>query len=327
MKTLVFCEQREGKLKSNCFEALSLALKLSQGKSSEVACVLVGKELGPLTKKLEKWCGQIYTVEGADWAHYNPAHYAKALEQAVKEFQPETLLAIASPMGRDILPRLSARLSAPLLTDLVEVRGASFDGGLKPMFAGKVLAEVRFPSGGKSVLKMASLRPNLFPVEDEKSLNGSAKVLPLQVTPPADSRIKTLEIRKGKSERPDLTEAARVISGGRSLASAANFSILSDCADVLGASVGASRAAVDAGYASHEMQVGQTGKTVTPNLYIACGLSGSIQHMAGMRTSKVIVSVNTDPQAPIFSITTYGIVADLFQVVPLLTKKLKELLE
>ena len=139
------------------------------------------------------------------------------------------------------------------------------------------------------------------------------------------SKLTTKEIRKGASEKADLTEAATIISGGRAMGSADAFSILHECAETIGATVGASRAAVDSGYAAHDMQVGQTGKTVNPNLYIACGISGSIQHMAGMRTSKVIVAVNTDPDAPIFTIADYGIVADLFEAVPILTKKLQEL--
>jgi electron transfer flavoprotein alpha subunit len=158
----------------------------------------------------------------------------------------------------------------------------------------------------------------------QKSGAGSAAASALQVAA-SGARSKTTEVRKGKSEKADLTEATLIISGGRAMGNSDNFKILNECADVIGATVGASRAAVDSGYATHDMQVGQTGKTVNPNLYIACGISGSIQHMAGMRTSKVIVAVNTDKDAPIFTIANYGIVGDLFQVVPEMTKKLREL--
>ena len=139
-------------------------------------------------------------------------------------------------------------------------------------------------------------------------------------------RLRSSTLRKGASDKADLTEASIIISGGRAMANAENFKILDDCAEVVGATVGASRAAVDSGYAAHDMQVGQTGKTVNPNLYIACGISGSIQHMAGMRTSKVIVAVNTDPEAPIFKIADYGIVADLFEAVPIMKDQFKELM-
>jgi electron transfer flavoprotein alpha subunit len=206
------------------------------------------------------------------------------------------------------------------MTDLTEIsyQGDSLSG-TKPMYAGKVLATM----SSKGSLHFATLRPNVFPAN--KSAGGSAAAKALSVSAPGDSRIKTVEIRKGKSEKADLTEASIIISGGRALGSADNFKILHSCADVIGATVGASRAAVDSGYAGHDMQVGQTGKTVNPNLYIACGISGSIQHMAGMRTSKVIVAINTDPEAPIFTVADYGIVADLFKAVPVMEQELKKI--
>lgn len=324
MKVLVFCEQRDGKFKSYNYEALSSALQLAGDDASKVACLLIGKGLSTHAQKLQKWSGNIYSVEAFD--HYNPSDYTKALETAIKTFSPDVVLGIASPMGRDLFARCSARLSAPLMTDLVEISivDGKFVGGLKPMFAGKILANLRYKT---DKIKFATLRPNVFAAKAESSLNGSGQIHALACEADNSSRIKTIEIRKGKSEKPDLTEAVRIVSGGRALGSAENFAIISSCAEVLGATVGASRAAVDSGYASHEMQVGQTGKTVNPTLYIACGISGSIQHMAGMRTSKVIVAVNTDPEAPIFSVATYGIVADLFEVVPMMSKKLKTLLD
>jgi electron transfer flavoprotein alpha subunit len=322
MKVLVFLEQRDGKLKSSALEALTVANKIAGGKSSDVAGLVVGKDVQALVAQVKDFgADSVYTVDGDPFKQYNVMSYASAVEAAVKDFSPGAVLGVASPMGRDLFARVSARLDAGLITDLVDIDFTNgFQGGTKPLFAGKVLSKVEFAGAG---LRMATIRPNVFA---SQKTAGAAAAKPLSVAVP-ESRIRTLEIKKGKSDKPDLTEANIVISGGRSLANADNFKILHACADVVGATVGASRAAVDAGYASHEMQVGQTGKTVNPQLYIACGISGAIQHMAGMRTSKVIVAINSDPEAPIFSIADYGIVADLFQAVPVMTEKFRELLK
>jgi electron transfer flavoprotein alpha subunit len=320
MKVLVFIEQRAGKLKSSAFEALTVGARLA-GSAGDCAAVVVGKGVEGLAKELAGYgADTVHVVDGDAFDLYNPISYAAAVEAAVKGHGAKVVVAAASPMGRDILPRLAARFDGALLTDVtqVELSGDTVTG-VKPMYAGKVLAQVATQN---APVQFVSIRPNVF--APNKTGQGAANADKLAVTAPA-SRIKTVEIRKGKTERPDLTEAHVIISGGRSLASADNFKILYECADVIGATVGASRAAVDSGYAAHDMQVGQTGKTVNPNLYIACGISGSIQHMAGMRTSKVIVAINTDPEAPIFKIADYGIVADLFKAVPILTKKLKDL--
>lgn len=322
MKVLVFLEQRDGKLKQSSLEALTLAHHMSPN-PDQVAGVLVGHGIQNLAREVEGYgAGKIYLADHPDLALYNGLGYTGALEKAVGAFGPDTLLGVASPMGRDIFPRLAARLGAGLITDVTQVDlvGGVLSGALKPMYAGKVIAKIEYQGTG---LRMATLRPNSY--KPEKVGQGNASVEALSFDLPENSGLKTLEIRKGKTAKVDLSEASRIISGGRSLQSAENFKILATCAEVLGATVGASRAAVDAGFASHDMQVGQTGKTVSPNLYIACGISGAIQHMAGMRTSKVIVAINTDPEAPIFSVADYGIVGDLFKVVPMLEEELKKL--
>jgi electron transfer flavoprotein alpha subunit len=176
-----------------------------------------------------------------------------------------------------------------------------------------------------TALTFVTVRPNVIP-PSEHPVAGETIAFAPSFDAAALARKTLVEVKQGASEKPDLTEAAYIISGGRALGNADNFKILHACADVLGATVGASRAAVDAGYAPHDMQVGQTGKTVNPSLYIACGISGSIQHLAGMRTSKVIVAINTDADAPIFQKADYGIVADLFEAVPILQKELAHLL-
>lgn len=321
MKVLVFIEQRDGKIKSSAHEALTVGAKLA-GSPANLAAVIVGSGVAGLAGQLAGWGPDtVYTVDSGDLALYNITGYAAGLEAAVKAFTPNVVLGVASPMGRDLFPRLAARSDAGILTDLVAVEAnGNAVSGIKPMYSGKCLADV----ATEGALSYVTIRQNVFGAN--KPGNGSATASVLAASA-SDGRIKTIEIRKGKSSKPDLTEASLIISGGRAMGNADNFKILHECADVIGATVGASRAAVDSGYATHDMQVGQTGKTVNPNLYIACGISGSIQHMAGMRTSKCIVAINTDKDAPIFGVASYGIVADLFQAVPVMTQKLKELLK
>lgn len=322
MKVLVFIEQRDGKIKSSAHEALTVGFKLA-GSSANLAAVLVGNSVASQAGQLAGWgADTVYTADGADLGLYNVQSYANGVEAAIKTFSPDVVLGVASPMGRDIFPRLAARLDGAILTDLTSVE-ASGSGvlGTKPMYSGKCIADVA-TDGAK--ISFVTIRQNVFP--SAKPGSGSATATAVSAAA-GDGKLKTIEIRKGKSAKPDLTEASLIISGGRAMGNADNFKILSECADVIGATVGASRAAVDSGYASHDMQVGQTGKTVNPNLYIACGISGSIQHMAGMRTSKVIVAVNTDKDAPIFGVASYGIVGDLFKVVPLMTEQFKALLK
>lgn len=321
MKVLVFIEQRDGKIKSSAHEALTVGFKLA-GSSANLAAVMVGQGVAAQATQLAGWgADTVYTADSADLSLYNIQGYSNGIEAAIKAFSPDVVLGVASPMGRDVFPRLAARMDGAILTDLTSIE-ASGTGvqGTKPMYSGKCIADVA-TDGAK--LSFVTIRQNVFPT---KPGSGSATATSIAAAA-GDGKIKTVEIRKGKSAKPDLTEASLIISGGRAMGNAENFKILADCADVIGATVGASRAAVDSGYATHDMQVGQTGKTVNPNLYIACGISGSIQHMAGMRTSKVIVAVNTDKDAPIFGVASYGIVGDLFKVVPLMTEQFKALLK
>jgi electron transfer flavoprotein alpha subunit len=254
---------------------------------------------------------------------YSPESYANALTSLIKENSYDFVFSGSTSLAKDLMPRVSAMLEAGMLSELTSF---SFDGGtfkgIRPIFAGKCLTEVGFKSDGP---KFVTIRPNSLgnpEKENPKSISKEAKTLA-----PGNAGAKVQDVIKGKSEKADLTEASMIVSGGRSLKSAENFKIIEELADVLGATVGASRAAVDAGYAPHSMQVGQTGKTVSPSLYIACGISGAIQHLAGMRTSKVIVAINTDPDAPIFSKADYGIVGDLFEIVPKMTEELKSFLK
>jgi electron transfer flavoprotein alpha subunit len=223
-------------------------------------------------------------------------------------------------MGKDVAPRLAARLDAAFASDCVEL---SADGGKfsvqRPVYGGKAFTRIAL----NALPAVVSLRPNSFPVAAPGEGKAETVVVPVEA---ADTKAKVVEVIAGQSARPDLTEAERIVSGGRAMKAAENFKLLEELADAIGATVGASRAAVDSGFAVQSMQVGQTGKTVNPKLYIACGISGAIQHVAGMRTAKVIVAINKDPEAPIFQKADYGIVADLFEAVPAMTAEFKKLL-
>jgi electron transfer flavoprotein alpha subunit len=252
---------------------------------------------------------------GAD-ASASPDLLARVLDKAIDEFDLTGLLGLASAMGRDLFARLAAIRELPLVSDAV---GVDFEARTvrKSHFSGKTFATLKINAD----VLLCTLRPNTIEAVTAETASVTAGSFEAQVEEPG--LVKLLEVQEGSSERVDLTEAAVIVTGGRPMASADNFKLLEACAEPLGAAVGASRAAVDAGFAPHRMQVGQTGKTVSPKLYIACGLSGSVQHFAGMKTSKVIVAINTDKDAPIFEKCDYGIVGDLFEVVPVLTEKLK----
>ncbi len=243
-----------------------------------------------------------------------PESQAAALAAAVKHFGIEGLLGLASPRGRDTLARVAALLDAPLVQDCLDVN--LLDGtAVKSHFSGRATATLRL----KGSPLIASLRPNCIEPDPAPA---TATVENFQAPSADPGRILIKEIKKSGGAM-DLTDANIIITGGRAIGASENYQMLRECAAVLGAAVGASRAAVDAGYAPHGMQVGQTGKTVSPKLYIACGVSGAVQHFAGMKTSKVIVSINSDKDAPIFGKSDYGIVGDLFEVVPVLTDVLR----
>ena len=255
------------------------------------------------------------SAEGGDLTS-NPDLMAEALADAIRHFDISALLGLSSAGGRDVLARLAALTDAPLVQDCI-----GFDQAARTVtkshFSGKTLATIKFNSDPY----LCGFRPNAIEVQAAPC---EAEVISYQAPVQDPGKIVIKEVKQSQSTAVDLTEANIIITGGRPMASEENYRILRECANLVGAAVGASRAAVDAGYAPHSMQVGQTGKTVSPKLYIACGLSGSVQHFAGMKTSKVIVAVNTDKDAPIFGKCDYGILGDLFEVVPVLTEVLRE---
>ena len=254
-------------------------------------------------------------AEGGDISS-SPDLQAAALVEAIGQFEITAFLGLSSALGRDLLARLAAALDAPLVQDCIGIDLAG-QTVTKSHFSGRSVATIKL--NGQPFI--CGLRPNTI---EGQAAACEAELLayPASVQDPGKLTVK--EVKQSQSGAVDLTEANIIITGGRPIAAAENYQILQECADLLGAAVGASRAAVDAGYAPHSMQVGQTGKTVSPKLYIGCGLSGSVQHFAGMKTSKIIVAVNTDKDAPIFGKSDYGIIGDMFEVVPILTEVLKE---
>jgi electron transfer flavoprotein alpha subunit len=319
-KVLVFIEQREGKAKKASYELVAA----SAAAGNETHAVIVGDSVAGLANESAQYgANKVHLVQDAALKLYTAESYSRALVAAIKAVSPEIVLAAHTPMAKEFMPFVSVMADAALATDCTSLSFAGSKLGLKrPVYSGKASAEVEFAGGG---MQMATIRPNSIGLpKPDTSKTADAGSISVDLS---GLKTKILEVVKGNSARPDVTEAAIVVSGGRSLKNADNFKILEDLADTVGAAVGASRAAVDAGYRPHRDQVGQTGKVVSPSCYIACGISGAIQHLAGMRSSKVIVAINTDPQAPIFQIADYGIVGDLFQVVPALTTEFKKIKE
>ncbi len=316
-RVFVLLESAGTQLKKGSLELLSAARATGQ----PVAAGFIGAGGKALASQAAAYGAEkLYVCESA--AAYNPEVYAGLLEGWIKESGVKTVLGSTSMMARDLFPRVAARFQSGLASDCTVL---TFEGdnvkARKPLYAGKCTAEVEFVD---SPLQFVLMRPNQMPVGEMNS--GASCEVKETPAPSASGKISTKEVVKGTSNKPDLAEANIIVSGGRGLQAPENFKILNELADVLGATVGASRAVVDAGWVPHGMQVGQTGKTVAPSLYIACGISGAIQHLAGMSGSKVIVAINKDPDAPIFQKATYGLVGDVFEIVPKLAAELKQAL-
>jgi len=319
-----YLEIRDGKIKKSSLEALSEARRKAQDLGLGTAAVLVGMDVGGhAAAAFGLGATKVYLIEDQALAGYSSSAYAAALAAFVDEAKPAALFFAATSLGKDLAPRLAARIGAGLATDCTKVEVK--DGGLeftRPIYAGKAFLTLRL----KTTPQLATLRPNVFPLAEAGA--GTGETITLAGAVPADAvKGRVTEVLKEESAELDVTEAEVVVSGGRGLKGPEAFGLLRDLAAVLPrAAVGASRSAVDSGWIGHQHQVGQTGKTVSPQLYVAVGISGAIQHLAGMSSSKVIVAVNKDPEAPIFKVADYGIVGDLFEVVPKLTEELKKVL-
>ncbi len=315
---LVVCECHEGGLKKTAYELLGKANELVGDIGGSVSAVVIGTADGASLGNYG--ASTVYTVDGEGLDGSNAGGNTRAIAAAIAAADPAAVLAPASPRFRDALPRLAARLSLGMATECTDLRTEGGQlVGRRPMYAGKAFADItvnRSPG-------LFTIRPNSFPIPEAGA--GGASVEALAVTCTGDDlAVRVVGTEEPKSTSVDLSEADRIVSGGRPFGSVEKFDeVIRPLATAFGATTGASRAAVDAGFAPHTEQVGQTGKVVNPSLYVACAISGAIQHLAGMRTSRIIVAINKDPEAPIFQHATYGIVGDVFDICPLLAEEAK----
>jgi len=314
-KTGILIETGEGKIKETNFGVLTAA----RGKAgdNEVYALLLDGDAEAVKAELSAFGVQkiiAISIASGDLAT-SPELQADAIVAATKEYDLKAVIGLASTTGRDLFARVAATLDLPLISDCISV-DIDEKSAVKSHFSGKTFATIKVEAD----LMLCTVRPNAIEAVEAPA---DAEVISFSATVSDGAKVKIIERKKGDGGKVDLTEAPVILTGGRAIKSAENFSMLEECAALLGAAVGASRAAVDAGYAPHSMQVGQTGKTVGPKLYLACGVSGAVQHFAGMKTSKVIVGINTDKDAPIFAKSDYGIIGDIFEIIPALTEALK----
>ncbi|MFM1651783.1 electron transfer flavoprotein subunit alpha/FixB family protein [Brevibacillus sp. B_LB10_24] len=316
---LVVAESRGGSLRNVSYEVLTAAKRVADG--GVITAVALGSDSPGYAESLgAHGASRVYAVTNPELDTYTTDAYFQALYQVIQEVNPDAVFMPHTAIGKDLAPRIAARLGVGLISDVVDVEVR--DGQVvftRPIYAGKAFEQRAVTAG----TMFATIRPNNLPIDASGST--SAEVLPFTASC-KDLRTVVKDVVQKMAGRVDLTEAKVIVSGGRGVKSAEGFAPLQELADLLGGAVGASRGACDAGYCDYSLQIGQTGKVVTPELYIAAGISGAIQHVAGMSNSRIIVAINKDPEAPIFQIADYGIVGDLFEVIPLLTEEWKKVL-
>jgi electron transfer flavoprotein alpha subunit len=318
-KVLTLAEVRDGSLRNVSFEAIAAAKTIAQG--GEVVSVLVGESVQSYANELFfHGADRVVVVEHPNLKNYTSDGYSQALKAVIDAEKPEGIVLGHTSLGKDLSPKLAVKLNSGLVSDVLSVEEAG--GNLiftRPIYSGKAFEKKIVTDG----VIFVTVRPNnIQPLERDESRSGEVSNVSVDIK---DLRTIVKEVVRKTAEGVDLSEAKVIVAGGRGVKSAEGFKPLQELAEVLGGAVGASRGACDAGYCDYSLQIGQTGKVVTPDLYIACGISGAIQHLAGMSNSKVIVAINKDPEANIFKVADYGIVGDLFEVVPLLTEEFKKL--
>jgi len=322
MKILTFAEQRDNKLKKTAFEVVRTARTIADQTGGETIALVIGGQVQAIAAELGGYGAmRILAVQQSKLEKYSSTAYSKVIAEVAKKEQADVILLPATAMGKDLAPRVAVKLDAGLASDCIALK---VDGGniiaTRPVYAGKALIEVKI----NSAIKIFTLRPNVFPVGTGNGASATVEVIDIPLAG-SDFASFVTEMTQA-SGKLDVAEADIIVSGGRGMKGQENFKMLEDLAGIVGGAVGASRAVVDAGWRPHNEQVGQTGKTVSPSLYIAVAISGSIQHLAGMSSSKYIVAINKDKDAPIFQIADYGIVADAFDIIPAITLETKKLL-
>jgi len=324
----VFIEHRDGRIRNVSLELVGEGRKLAEELGEEVSAVLIGDNVAEMSKDLfASGADNVYLAEGSAFKHYTTDAYTIVFTHLIRKYRPSVILLGATNDGRDLGPRIAARVKTGLTADCTSL---SIDpetrlvAWTRPAFGGNIMATIFCPDNRP---QMGTVRPKVFkkPVPD---FNLTGKIIREELAiNEKDIRTKLIDVVKVCTFSCNLEDAEIIVSGGRGLGKPEGFRMVEDLAQVLKGTVGSSRAAVDAGWKPYPHQVGQTGKTVAPKIYIACGISGAIQHLAGMQTSDVIIAINKDPDAPIFKVATYGIVGDVYEVVPALTAKLKEVLQ
>ncbi|MGK7377943.1 electron transfer flavoprotein subunit alpha/FixB family protein [Planococcus sp. 1R117A] len=318
-KVLVLAETREGALRNVSFEAIAAAKKVSGG--GEVVAVLLGDSVSDFGQELINYgADRVITVEHPHLKHYTSDGYGQAFMAVIEQESPEALIFGHTAVGKDLSPKIASKLQAGLISDVTDIEGEGDDAVfVRPIFSGKAFEKVKNKEG----ILFFTVRPNNIAPLPREERSGEVSALSVDIT---NLRTIIKNVVRKSAEGVDLSEAKVIIAGGRGVKSADGFAPLQELANLLGGAVGASRGACDADYCDYSLQIGQTGKVVTPDLYIAAGISGAIQHLAGMSNSKVIVAINKDPEANIFKVADYGIVGDLFEVIPMLTEEFKKVM-
>ncbi|MDM5334699.1 electron transfer flavoprotein subunit alpha/FixB family protein [Ureibacillus composti] len=318
-KVLVLAEVREGVLRNVSFEAIAASKQIADG--GEVVGVLIGDGVSPLAGELIAYgADRVVTVEHPHLKTYTSDGFSQAFLAVYNQEKPNAVVFGHTSLGKDLSPKIASKLQSGLISDVTEIQGSgSATVYIRPIYSGKAFEKVKVKEG----ITFVTVRPNnIAPLTKDSGRTGAVSALSVEIT---NLRTIIKEVVRKSTTGVDLSEAKVVVAGGRGVKSAEGFEPLQQLADLLGGAVGASRGACDADYCDYSLQIGQTGKVVTPDLYIAAGISGAIQHLAGMSNSKVIVAINKDPEANIFKVADYGIVGDLFEVIPLLIEEFKAL--